>query len=50
MLQQHIEHDFQQQIANLKHDKLFRSAKINSMKNQNSEDLDPLIALKKKEK
>ena len=37
VLEQHIEQDFQQQIANVKHDDSFRSAKINSIKNQNKE-------------
>ena len=50
VLEQQIAHDFQQQIANARHDDPFRSAKINSIKNQISEDLDALEALKKREK
>ena len=46
-LEQQIE---QQQITNVTHDNLFRSAKINSIKTQNSEDLDTLKTLKKKRK
>ena len=46
-LEQQVE---QQQITNVTHDNLFRSAKTNSIKTQNSEDLDALKALKKKRK
>ena len=34
VLEQQIEHDFQQQIANVRHDDPFRSAKTSSIKNQ----------------
>ena len=47
-LEQQTEHDFQLQIANVKCDDPFRSAKMNSIKNQNSEGLDALIALKER--
>ena len=50
MLEQQIEQDFQQQIANVKHGDPFRSARINSIKYQNKEDLDALDCLKNKEK
>ena len=50
VLEQQTEHGFQQQIANVRHDDPFSSAKINSLKNQNSEDLDALEAFKKREK
>ena len=36
VLEQQIEHDFQQQIANVRQDDALRIAKIYSMKNQNS--------------
>ena len=49
MLQQQIEQDFQKQFANVKHDDPFRSARINSIKNENKEDLDALNSLKNKE-
>ena len=49
-MEQQIEHDFQQQIENVRYYDPFRSAKIISIKNQNSEDLDALEALKKREK
>ena len=48
VLEQQTEHDFQLQIANVKCDDPFRSAKMNSIKNQNSEGLDALIALKER--
>ena len=35
VLEKEIEQNFQQQIANVKHDNPFRSAKINSIKNHN---------------
>ena len=50
VLEQQIEQNFQQQIANVKHDKPFRSVKINLITNQHREDLDALKALKKREK
>ena len=50
VLQQQIEQDFQQQVANVKHGDPFRSARINSIKNQNKEDVDALDCLKNKEK
>ena len=50
VLEQQIEHNFQQRIANVKHDNPFRSVKINLIKNQHREDLDALKALKKREK
>ena len=50
VLEQQIEQDFQQQIANVKHGVPFRSARINSIKNSNREDLDALDSLKKKRK
>ena len=37
VLEQEIEQNFQQQIANVNHDNPFRSAKINSIKNHNNE-------------
>ena len=49
VLEQQIEQNFQQQIANVKHDKPFRSVKINLITNQHREDLDALKALKKRE-
>ena len=48
MLEQQTEEDFQQQIANVKHDDPFISAKANSIKNHNREDLDALNCLKKR--
>ena len=48
MLVQQTEQDFQQQIPNVKYDEPFRSAKINSIKNHNREDLDALDCLKKR--
>ena len=50
MLEQEIEQNFQQQIANVKHDDPFRSAKTISIKNHNKDDLDKLESLKKKER
>ena len=50
VLEQQIEHNFQQRIANVKHDNPFRSVKINLIKNQHREDLDALKALKKEKK
>ena len=50
VLKHQIEQDFQQQIANVKHDDPFRSGRINSVKYQNKEDLDALECLKNKEK
>ena len=50
MLEQEIEQNFQQQIANVKHDDPFRSAKTISIKNHNKEDLDKLESLKKNER
>ena len=50
VLEQQIEQDFQQQIAGVKHDDPFKSARINSTKNQNREDLDALECLKEREK
>ena len=50
ILEQEIEQNFQQQIANVKHDDLLRSAKISSIKNHNKEDLDALESLKKNER
>ena len=50
VLEQQTVHDFHQQIANVRHSDPFGSAKINSIKNQNSEDLDALEAFKKKKK
>ena len=47
LLEQEIEQNFQRQIANVKHDDLFRSTKINSRKNHNNEDLDVLQKKKK---
>ena len=44
VLEQQIEHDFQQHVANVRHDDPLRSAKINSIKSQNTEDLDALEA------
>ena len=46
MLEEEIEQNFQQQIANVKHDNLFKSAKINSIKSHNGEDLNGLESLK----
>ena len=46
-LEQQIEHNFQQQIGNVRYDHPFRSAKINLIKKQNSGDLDALEALNK---
>ena len=43
--EQEIEQNFQQQIADVKHDDPFRSAKINSIKERNREDLDALESL-----
>ena len=37
VLEQEIEQNFQQQIANVNHDNPFRSVKINSIKNHNNE-------------
>ena len=48
VLEQQTEHDFQLQIANVKCDDPFRSAKMNSIKNQNSKGLHALIALKER--
>ena len=48
VLEQQTEEDFQQQIANVKHDDPFISAKTDSIKNHNSEDLDELNCLKKR--
>ena len=48
--EQEIEQNFQQQIADVKHDDPFRSAKINSIKERNREDLDALESLKKNER
>ena len=48
VLEQQTEEDFQQQIANVKHDDPFISAKTNSIKNHNREDLDALNCLKKR--
>ena len=50
VLEQQIEHNFQQQIANVKHGNPFRSVKINLIKNQHGEDLNAVKALKKKRK
>ena len=50
MLEQQIEQDCQQQIANVKHEDPFRSGRINSIKYQNKEDLDIVDCLKNKEK
>ena len=50
VLEQEIEQNFQQQIANVKHDDPFRSAKTISIKNHNKEDLDKLESLKKNER
>ena len=50
VLEQQIEQDFQQQVANVKHGDPFRSARIKSIKNQNKEDVDALDCLKNKEK
>ena len=50
VLEQKIEQNFQQQIANVKRDDSFRSAKINSIKNHNKEYLDALESLKKNER
>ena len=47
-LEQEVEQNFQQQIANVKHKDPFGSSKINSIKNHNKEDLDALESLKKK--
>ena len=47
VLEQEIEQNFQQQIANVKHDSPFRSARINTMKDHNREDLETLDSLKK---
>ena len=49
-LEQQIEQDFQQQIAHVKHDHPFGSARKNLIKNQNKEDVDALNCLKNKEK
>ena len=48
VLELQIGQDFQQQITNIKHDDPFRSARINSVKNSNREDLDALDCFKKK--
>ena len=50
VFEQKIEQNFQQQIANVKRDNPFRSAKINSIKNHSKEDLDALECLKKMKK
>ena len=50
MLEQEIEQNFQQQIANVKHDDPFRSAKTISIKIHIKEDLDKLESLKKNER
>ena len=48
--EQEIEHNFQQQFAQVKHDNPFRNARITALESQNREDLDTLGALKKKER
>ena len=49
MFEEQVEQDFQQQVANVKHDNPFRSARINLIKNQNKEVLNALDCLKNKE-
>ena len=48
--EQEIEHNFQQQFFQVKHDNPFRNARITALESQNREDLDALGALKKKER
>ena len=50
VLEQEIEQNFQQQIASVKHDDPFRSARIDVIKSHNREDLDVLKSQKKNER
>ena len=50
ILEKQIEHIFQQQIANVKYDDLFRSAPITSINNQGKEERNAFECLKNKEK
>ena len=50
VLEQEIEQNFQQQIASVKHDDPFRSARIDAIKSHNREDLDVLKSQKKNER
>ena len=49
-IEKQIEQDFQQHIANVRHDDPFRSTRITSIKNQNKEERDALECLKNKDK
>ena len=50
ILERQIEQKFQQQIANVRHDDPFRTARITSTKNQVKDERDALECLKNKEK